>query len=101
MISVPQKLETPSRLAELTGFILEFDDNTNRTEDLFLHNFHMRLGIGEYCGIDEVSLVSESGTTSMNSSSLLFARFNVGHDTLAVIVNYFSWCEGSYILTSY
>jgi len=100
MSSVLQKLETPSRLAKLTGLILEFDNNTNRTKDLFLYNFHMRLSIGEYSGTDEVSLISESGTTSMNSSSLLFARFNVGHDTLIAIVEFF-FVVKDVILTSY
>lgn len=103
MSSVPQKSETPRHaLQKLTGLILKFNDHTNRTEDLFLYNLHVRLGVSEYRRIDEISLAPESITTSLNSSSLLFARFDVGHDTLAVFVNFFFFRGVKVvILTSY
>jgi hypothetical protein len=69
----------------LTFFRLELDDHSNRAEDLFLHDLHVRLAIRENRRLNEVSLRLEATSTKMNSGALLLSRFYVSHDTLEVV----------------
>lgn len=97
-------VETVVRLADNVLFIFEFDDSTNRAEDLLLDDLHVRFGFRENRGLDgsdgrissdvtrkakgrtyldEITLVPMTFTTKMDLGTLLFARLDVRHDTLA------------------
>lgn len=73
----------------LTILIRELDDNTNGTEDLLLHDLHMRLGVGEDGWLDEVPFCTMTFTAGLYCRTLLFTGFDVAHDTL----NHIEWCE--------
>ena len=97
-------VETVVRLVDNILLVLKLDDSTNRTEDLLLDDFHFRFGFRENRGLngsdgrmssdvtrkakgwtylDEVTLVSNTPTTEVDLGSLLLARLDVRHDTLA------------------
>ena len=69
-------------LTEDILIILELDDDTDGTEDLFLDNLHVGTNVAENGGGDEVSLVTESLTTVVDSSAIGLSGLNVTHDTL-------------------
>lgn len=45
-------------LSDHVVFIRELDDDDDGAEDLFLHNSHVRGGVGEYGGLDEVAVAA-------------------------------------------
>lgn len=83
---------------ELTFFILELDDDTNRTKDFFLDDLHVGFGVCKDGGVYEKSFVAVTVTAKMNCvegqsdasreeaertcRALGFSRFDVLHDTL-------------------
>jgi hypothetical protein len=68
--------------------VLEFDHDTYRTENLLTDDLHVRLDICEDGGFDEVTLLSVSVSTKVNSRAFLFARVDVSHDSLVLNVGY-------------
>jgi len=97
-------VETVVRLADNILLVFELDDSTNRAEDLLLDDLHFRRGFRENRRLDgsdgrmssdvtrkakgrtyfdEITLVSMTFTTEVDLSTLLLARLDVRHDTLA------------------
>lgn len=73
---------TADQSNKLACLVLELDNNPNGTEDLLLHDLHVRLGIGKDGGVDEVSLVSVTVTTKGDSGAVCLAGVDVRHDAL-------------------
>jgi len=92
------------RLADNIFRVLKLDDSTNRAKDLLLDDLHIRSGFRENRGLngsdvrissdvtrdakgwtyfDEVTLASKTFTTDVDFGTVLLARLDVRHDTLA------------------
>lgn len=69
-------------LADDILIILEFEDDTDGTEDLFLDDLHVGTDVTEDGWGDEVTLVTESLTTVVDSGAVSLSRLDVAHDTL-------------------
>ena len=67
------------------GLILELGDGTDRTEDLLLHDLHIRSDIAEDSGLDKVTLVTMALTTDLDGRTFVLAGLDVTHD--AVVLN--------------
>jgi len=69
-------------MIRFTCFILELDQNTDGTEDLFSDNLHIWLGLGEDRRVDEVPLIAKALASQMDLRTLLLSGIDVTHDTL-------------------
>lgn len=57
--------------------VLELGDRANGSEDLFLHDGHVVLDVGEDGGFDEVSLVTLALTTGNDGGTLVLSGLDV------------------------
>lgn len=62
--------------------VLEFDDNTDGTENFFSDNFHVWGGVGEDGGFDEVAFGAFTLTASLDLCTSVLARLDVTHNAL-------------------
>ena len=61
---------------------LELDDHRDGAEDLLAHDLHVRLGVREDRGLDEVAGVASLGATDLEGRALLLAGLDVAENTL-------------------
>lgn len=61
--------------------ILEFGDGDYGSKDLFLHDLHLFIDVGEDGGLNEVTLFTMSFTANLNFGTLFLAGFDVIHDS--------------------
>lgn len=73
---------------------VELGDSADGAEDLFLHDLHLGADVGEDGGLDEVALVTVTGTTSLDCSALALAGLNVLHDTIILELRHLGALEG-------
>ena len=66
-------------VAKLDGILLglELGDRADGSEDLFLHDGHVVLDVGEDGGLDEVSLVALALTAGNDGGTLVLAGLDV------------------------
>ena len=70
-------------LTEDILIILELDDDTDGTEDLFFHDLHVWACVGEDGRLDEVTFVAVTLAAIVERRTFFLARFDVAHDTLS------------------
>ena len=66
------------RLSDHVVLIFELDDDTDRTEDFFLHDLHRRVDIGKDGGCDEVAFCSLALTANLESRPWHLLLFRIG-----------------------
>jgi hypothetical protein len=71
-----------SKKSTLTLHSLKLDHNSNRSKNLFFHNFQVMLHVSEDCRIDETSLRAEAIATEVTSSSFILTRIDVSHNAV-------------------
>jgi len=72
------------RVADLDDLvdILELGDRSDRSEDLLVHNLHVRGHIREDGGLNEVALFAVPLSSNLDDGSLLLSVFDVAHDAV-------------------
>jgi len=61
--------------------ICEFTNGNDRSEDFFLHNLHLLIDFSEDGRLDEIAFLAVTFTTEDDLGSLVFAGFDIIHDT--------------------
>lgn len=82
--SVNTSSETIESIMSLRKDILdigEFTDGNDRSENLFLHDLHLLIDIGEDGGLNEVSFLSVTFTAEGDVGTFVLTGFDVVHDT--------------------
>jgi len=79
--SKPRKSGTYHRDVH-TFLVVELDDDADGPKDLLSHDFHVRSGVREYGGLDEVALRAVALAPDENVGAVCFTRFDVAHDAV-------------------
>lgn len=74
---------TPESRFGLTFLGLEFHDCSDRSENLFPDDFHIRCAVRKDGWLNEVAFLSTTFPACAHCSTLLLAGINVSHDALA------------------
>jgi len=87
-------------VANLDGVFLglELGDRADWAEDLLLHDLHVLADIAEDCGLNEVSSVTMSSTTSLDRGTGLLACLNVSHDAVELELGDLRTLEGALVV---
>jgi len=60
--------------------ILKFSDRHHRSKDLFLHNLHFLVDVGENCWLNEITFPPMTFAAECDFGTLILTGFDVVHD---------------------
>ena len=62
--------------------VIEFDDNSDRSEDLLADDLHVGLAVGEDSRLDKIPFGAMTLPTNMACGAFRFSGLDVSHDAL-------------------